>query len=169
MYSFLLFIGGNTSVWLWIDSFIQSGRRFSSTRSAGSSLVGNTICPRRFEIAFRSSIVTRRFLLLSAKGQDQTSAREGGTWLCLNTVQGRAGVLVNLPSRMTPEQKAQAQSRGFLVPNFVNDPNVELDSYLDELQTTKMNYTGFNLLALERTPKSTWVPKSRASRSTRCV
>ncbi|CAF1573141.1 unnamed protein product, partial [Adineta ricciae] len=83
-------------------------------------------------------------------GQDQTPLREGGTWLCLNTVQKKIGVLLNLTSRLFPEKKTNAQSRGFLVANFVNNPEMHLDSYMDELHKTKMNYTGFNFLGLER-------------------
>ena len=88
------------------------------------------------------------------QGQDQTLAREGGTWLCLNTVHRRIGVLLNLPSRVLEEKKPQAQSRGFLVPDFVNDPAMTLDAYVNELQKTRTNYTGFNLLALEQQRES---------------
>ena len=84
------------------------------------------------------------------KGQDQTPSREGGTWLCMNTVQSKIGVLLNLTSNLFPEKKSNALSRGFLVPNFVNNPQTNLDLYMDELQKTKMNYTGFNFLALEQ-------------------
>ena len=66
----------------------------------------------------------------------------------------RIGVLLNLPSRILEEEKAQAQSRGFLVPDFVNDPAMTLDTYMDELQQTRTNYTGFNLVALEQQKES---------------
>jgi len=88
------------------------------------------------------------------QGQDQTPLREGGTWLCLNTVQCKIGVLLNLTSRLLKEEPINAQSRGFLVPNFVNNPEINLDSYMDELQKTKTNYTGFNFLGLERQSES---------------
>ncbi len=91
---------------------------------------------------------------LSIKGQDQTALREGGTWLCLNTVQSRIGVLLNLPSQLFAEKNSNAQSRGFIVPNYVNNPEVTLDSYMEELQRTKSHYTGFNFLGLERQPDS---------------
>lgn len=80
--------------------------------------------------------------------------REGGTWLCLNTVQSKIGVLLNLSSRFFPGKNINAQSRGFLVPNYVNNPDITLDSYMVELQKTKMNYTGFNFLGLERQAES---------------
>lgn len=83
-------------------------------------------------------------------GQDQTSSREGGTWLSMNVVQEKIGVLLNLPSRLKDKQIEQALSRGFLVPNFVNDDKVELDSYFEHLNTIKMNFTGFNYLGLQR-------------------
>ena len=41
-----------------------------------------------------------------------------------------------------------------MVPNYVNNPEVDLDMYMDELQKTKMNYTGFNFLGLERQAES---------------
>ncbi|CAF2864389.1 unnamed protein product [Rotaria sp. Silwood2] len=87
-------------------------------------------------------------------GQDVTPLREGGTWLCLNTVQSRIGILLNLSSRLLKEKNTNAQSRGFIVSNYVNNPEVNLDSYLDELQKTKMNYTGFNFLGLEQQSES---------------
>ena len=89
-----------------------------------------------------------------SKGQDQTTSREGGTWLCLNTVQSKIAVLLNLPARLCGGKKPNAQSRGFLVSHFVNDPQITLDAYMDELHKTKMNYTGFNFLGLERRPES---------------
>jgi uncharacterized protein with NRDE domain len=89
-------------------------------------------------------------IFLLNQGQDQTSLREGGTWLCLNTVQSKIGVLLNLPSRILEEKKSNAQSRGFVVSNYVNNPEINLDSYMEELQKTKTNYTGFNFLGLER-------------------
>lgn len=76
--------------------------------------------------------------------------REGGTWLCLNTVQCRIGVLLNLTSKLFPEKNPNAQSRGFIVPNYINNPEINLDTYMDELQKTKVNYTGFNFLGIER-------------------
>jgi uncharacterized protein with NRDE domain len=87
-------------------------------------------------------------------GQDQTALREGGTWLCLNTVQSKIGVLVNLTSRLCVQKNLNAQSRGFLAPNYVNNPEMTLDLYMEELQKTKMNYTGFNYLGLERQSES---------------
>ncbi|CAF4123098.1 unnamed protein product [Rotaria sp. Silwood2] len=87
-------------------------------------------------------------------GQDVTPLREGGTWLCLNTVQSRIGILLNLSSRLLKEKNTNAQSRGFIVSNYVNNPEVNLDSYVDELQKTKMNYTGFNFLGLEQQSES---------------
>jgi uncharacterized protein with NRDE domain len=94
----------------------------------------------------------KEFLL--CKGQDQTASREGGTWLCLNTVQSKIGVILNLTSRLFAEKNINAQSRGFLVPNYVNNPEMTLDSYMEELQKSKMNYTGFNYLGLERQSES---------------
>jgi uncharacterized protein with NRDE domain len=88
------------------------------------------------------------FILI--KGQDQTLAREGGTWLALNVVQSRIGVLLNLPSHLRENNKGNAQSRGFLVPNFLTNLERNLDTYIDELQTTKSTYTGFNFIGLER-------------------
>ena len=88
------------------------------------------------------------------QGKDQTLVREGGTWLCLNTVHRRIAVLLNLTSRILEEKKANAQSRGFLVHDFVNDPAMTFDAYMDELQKTRTNYTDFNLLALEQQDES---------------
>jgi len=93
-------------------------------------------------------------ILLLCKGQDQTALREGGTWLCLNTVQSKIGVLLNLTSQFFVEKNLNAKSRGFIVPNYVNNPEVTLDSYMDELQKTKTNYTGFNFLGLEQQSES---------------
>ena len=104
------------------------------------------ICTRRFACSKRREDE----LFFYLKGQDRTALREGGTWLCLNTVQGKIGVLLNLTSRLFAQQHVNAQSRGFLVPNYVNDPEVTLDSYMEELQKSKINYTGFNFLGLER-------------------
>lgn len=88
--------------------------------------------------------------MLGNTGRDQTQSREGGTWLCINTVQSRIGILLNLSSSFFKEKNVNALSRGFLVPNYVNNPDINLDSYMDQLQETKMNYTGFNFLGLER-------------------
>ncbi|CAF1155266.1 unnamed protein product [Rotaria magnacalcarata] len=83
-------------------------------------------------------------------GQDQTLSREGGTWLCLNTVQSKIGVLLNLTSHLFEGKNINGQSRGFIVPNYVNNPEINLDLYMDELQKVKGNYTGFNFLGIER-------------------
>ncbi|CAF3408139.1 unnamed protein product [Rotaria sp. Silwood1] len=87
-------------------------------------------------------------------GQDVTPLREGGTWLCLNTVQSRIGILLNLSSHLLEEKNINAQSRGFIVSNYVNNPEINLDTYMDELQKTKTNYTGFNFLGLEQQSES---------------
>ncbi len=107
------------------------------------------ICAWRFEFLNRVNLI-----LILYQGQDQTPLREGGTWLCLNTVQSKIGVLLNLPSRLLEGKNSNAQSRGFMVPNYVNNPEVNLDMYMDELQKTKLNYTGFNFLGLERQAES---------------
>lgn len=72
----------------------------------------------------------------------------------MNTVQSKIGILLNLTSNLFEQKNPNAQSRGFLVPDFVNKPEVHLDSYMEELQKTKMNYTGFNFLGLERQAES---------------
>ncbi len=72
----------------------------------------------------------------------------------MNTVQGKIGILLNLSSFFFAEKNINAQSRGFIVSNYVNNPEITLDSYMDELQKTKTNYTGFNFLGLERQSES---------------
>ena len=68
----------------------------------------------------------------------------------MNTVQSKIGILLNLSSGLVGRKNINAQSRGFLVPDYVNNPQVNLDSYMEDLQKTKMDYTGFNFLGLER-------------------
>ncbi len=72
----------------------------------------------------------------------------------MNTVQSKIGILLNLSSRLFAEKNLNAQSRGFIVTNYVNNPEVTLDSYMEELQKTKTNYTGFNFLGLEQRAES---------------
>jgi hypothetical protein len=118
---------------------------------------------QNMRLEVRISLDNKKFIkwvnliFLLNQGQDQTPLREGGTWLCLNTVQSKIGVLLNLPSRLLEEKKSNAQSRGFMVSNYVNNPEINLDSYMEELQKTKTNYTGFNFLGLERQSGSKWV------------
>lgn len=109
------------------------------------------------EVGKHNCIELDQCFFFSIEGQDQTASREGGTWLCLNTVQSKLAVLLNLPSRLCGGKNPNAQSRGFLVPNYVNEPQVTLDSYMEALQTTKMNYTGFNFLGFERQDQSKYI------------
>ncbi|CAF1247363.1 unnamed protein product, partial [Didymodactylos carnosus] len=81
-------------------------------------------------------------------GQDITPSREGGTWLGFNT-QGRIGVLLNLP-KSTDHESDNKKSRGFIVPNYVNNMSVGLDCYMKNLNETKMNYNGFSFIGFER-------------------
>jgi len=55
---------------------------------------------------------------------------------------------------MFKEKISNPLSRGFLVTDYINHPENNLDSYMDELQKSKLNYTGFNLLGLERDSNS---------------
>ncbi|CAF1317355.1 unnamed protein product, partial [Didymodactylos carnosus] len=81
-------------------------------------------------------------------GQDITPSREGGTWLGFNT-QGRIGVLLNLP-KSTDNESDNKKSRGFIVPNYVNNMSVGLDYYMKNLDDTKMNYNGFSFIGFEK-------------------
>jgi uncharacterized protein with NRDE domain len=106
------------------------------------------------EVRIKNLLLGKESFSFVCKGQDQTLSREGGTWLCMNTVLSKIGVLLNLPSRLLEEKQIYPHSRGFIVPDYVNNPEIDLDSYMEELQKTKTDYTGFNFLGLERQSKS---------------
>ncbi len=78
---------------------------------------------------------------------------EGGTWLCLHTQQGKIGTLINISSAALGEKNPNALRRGFIVTDYVNNSEINLDTYMERLQSSKINYRPFSFLGLERQPK----------------
>jgi uncharacterized protein with NRDE domain len=79
---------------------------------------------------------------------------EGGTWLSLHTKQGKIGVLTNISSAVMGQKNPKALRRGFIVPNYVNHSEMDLDTYMERLQSNKNNYIPFSFLGIERQSKS---------------
>ena len=82
------------------------------------------------------------------------ASREGGTWLCLHTKQGKIGVLTNISSAVMSKKNPNALRRGFIVPDYVGNSEMDLDSYMERLQSSKINYIPFSFLGFERQSKS---------------
>ena len=72
--------------------------------------------------------------------------RAGGTWLGIHP-NGRFAALTNF--RDVPNETAGRKSRGELIPTFFSGRDSIL-SFIDQLQETKNQYNGFNLLAAEQ-------------------
>ena len=68
--------------------------------------------------------------------------RGGGTWMGI-TRDGRFAALTNI--RAPSEKRSDVRSRGELVANFLTG-NATPDAYVDQLQTSRADYNGYNLL-----------------------
>ena len=68
--------------------------------------------------------------------------RGGGTWMGI-TRDGRFAALTNI--RAPSEKRSDARSRGELVANFLTS-HVSPDAYLNQLQQSRDDYNGYNLL-----------------------
>ena len=72
-------------------------------------------------------------------GKDQTA---GGSWMGINKA-GRIAALTNI--RAPGKERVNAVSRGELAVNYLNS-EVSTEQYLHTLQTTHLDYNGYNLL-----------------------
>jgi uncharacterized protein with NRDE domain len=88
-----------------------------------------------------------------SKGKDQLASCEGSTWLSLHTKQGKIGTLINISSAAIGQKNPNALRRGFIVPNYVNDSEIDLDRYMEQLQSSRINYMPFSFLGFERQSK----------------
>lgn len=80
-------------------------------------------------------------------GLDKEPGREDGTWLAVNTCDGKIGTLLNIQSPLGPDPSKTG--RGKLVTEFVNAP-VKALNYLHNIQQSAHSYNLFNLLLLEQ-------------------
>jgi uncharacterized protein with NRDE domain len=92
--------------------------------------------------------------MVFSKGRDQLASCEGGTMLSLHTKQGKIGTLINISSAAIGQKNPNALRRGFIVPNYVNNSDIDLDTYMERLQSNKINYIPFSFLGFERQSKS---------------
>jgi uncharacterized protein with NRDE domain len=72
----------------------------------------------------------------------------------LHTKQGKIGTLINISSAAIGQKNPNALRRGFIVPNYVNNCDIDLDTYMERLQSNKINYIPFSFLGFERQSKS---------------
>ena len=72
----------------------------------------------------------------------------------MNTKQGKIGTLINISSAAIEQENPNAHRRGFIVPNYVNNSEIDLDTYMEQLQSSKINYVPFSFLGFERQSKS---------------
>jgi uncharacterized protein with NRDE domain len=82
--------------------------------------------------------------------------RAGGTWLAVDPAR-RFAVVTNFRDLQPPAPGAP--SRGNLIPDYLRNP-AGAPAYLQELQTTAPEYSGFNLLLTDR--ESLWYASNRA-------
>lgn len=52
------------------------------------------------------------------------------------------------------KRNPNALRRGFIVPNYVNNDEIDLHTYTEQLQANKINYIPFSFLGFERSSKS---------------
>jgi len=82
--------------------------------------------------------------------------RAGGTWLAMARDR-RFGIVTNFRELQRPAP--DALSRGNLIPNYLRNP-ASAERYLEELETTAGDYSGFNLLLADH--ESLWYASNRA-------
>jgi uncharacterized protein with NRDE domain len=87
--------------------------------------------------------------------------RAGGTWLAMDRGR-RFGIVTNFRELQRPAP--EAPSRGNLIPNYLRNP-AGAQRYLEELEATAGDYSGFNLLLADR--DSLWYASNRAERFAR--
>ncbi|XP_055343336.1 transport and Golgi organization protein 2-like [Paramacrobiotus metropolitanus] len=75
--------------------------------------------------------------------------QHGGTWLAINTDNGRIGVLLNLRDRdMLSVQNTEKTSRGTLVPSYLTS-SLSTEDFIENLKMTAHCYDPFILIMLE--------------------
>jgi uncharacterized protein with NRDE domain len=72
--------------------------------------------------------------------------RQGGTWLGMNKASGKIGVLLNI---LSDHQSADKLGRGFLVNDFLNDPDLNGYEYSQKLNEKASSYNPFNLVTID--------------------
>ena len=70
--------------------------------------------------------------------------REGGTWLAMNK-SGKIGVLLNILGEQSPDKLG----RGFLVNDYLNDPELDGYQYSQKLNVMSQSYNPFNLVTVD--------------------
>ncbi|ESO04963.1 hypothetical protein HELRODRAFT_171971 [Helobdella robusta] len=79
-------------------------------------------------------------------GLDQQANRENGTWLGVNTIDGKVGILLNI---LQPNCDSTKKGRGFLVTDFISG-NEDVIDYADRIAKEKHEYNKFNLVLLQK-------------------
>lgn len=82
--------------------------------------------------------------------------RAGGTWLAIDRTR-RFGVITNFRDLQRPAP--DAPSRGGLIPSYLRN-QVDAEEYLQRLEPTAREYSGFNLLLMDQ--DSLWYASNRA-------
>ena len=78
--------------------------------------------------------------------QDLEPGREGGTWLAVNSKNGRIGILLNI-KEANKDLNPHAMGRGKIVTDFLNDDNS--DDYLQSLAMNVSSYNGFTFVGID--------------------
>lgn len=89
--------------------------------------------------------------------------RAGGTWLSMDRAR-RFGIVTNFRELQRPAPNAP--SRGNLIPNYLRNV-AGAGRYLEELEPTAKEYSGFNLLLADR--DSLWYGSNRADQFARAL
>jgi uncharacterized protein with NRDE domain len=97
----------------------------------------------------RDEFLSRPALPAHWHGSDDTvicgiDVTGGGTWVGIERKTGKFGLLTNVREETI---SSQATSRGRLVTDWLeSQSDVDVDAHLEKLQTSMMEYAGFNLL-----------------------
>uniref|UniRef100_G3PHV9 Transport and golgi organization 2 homolog (Drosophila) n=1 Tax=Gasterosteus aculeatus TaxID=69293 RepID=G3PHV9_GASAC len=78
-------------------------------------------------------------------GLDLECGKEGGSWLGIS----KRGKLAAITNYMEGGLNPDAQGRGFLVPNYLMEKDLDSYSYLKKVSAESHLYNGFNLLTAE--------------------
>ncbi|XP_053203125.1 transport and Golgi organization protein 2 homolog [Panonychus citri] len=78
--------------------------------------------------------------------QDMEPGREGGTWLAINPITGKLGILLNILT-VKSDINPNALGRGKIVTEFINCHDT--GNYLKSLVDCSSNYNGFTLVAID--------------------
>ena len=97
----------------------------------------------------RDEFLSRPALPAHWHGTDDTvlcgiDVKGGGTWVGIERKTGKFGLLTNVREETI---SPQATSRGRLVTDWLeSQPGVDVDTHLEKLQSSMMEYAGFNIL-----------------------